>query len=294
MQDLPGWPVTLPDVYGWIGSYPIAADLNLDGSPEILCAFFEFDVGALYAFSADGSPFRVRSGSPSGELYSRSVTFATPMVANLTGDEYPEIILRSGHILPNTGREQVHILDYQGNPLPGWPVPTPTRPSGVFSSRYAPTVDDLDSDGLVELILPTDGNDILVWDFDASYEDGANRARFNYNDVNNGVYVPLRQIPTDVDDEESRGVPSTPRLAQNYPNPFNPSTTIEFTLPRRQHVSLEVFNVLGQRVTTLVDGVLGTGRHRIPFDGSDYSSGIYLYRLKTTDYTRSRKMTIIK
>lgn len=293
-DDLPGWPVTIPDVTGWIGSYPIAADLDLDGSPEILCAFFEFDVGAVYAFRADGSPYITRAGKPSGELYSGGVTFATPMAANLTGDEYPEIVIRSGHVLPNTGRELIHILDYQGNPLPGWPVPTPTRPAEVFSSRYAPTIDDLDGDGLVELIIPSDGSDILVWNFDASYEDGANYARFGYNNVNNGVYTPLRQVPTGVDDDEPSALPSEPTLAQNYPNPFNPSTTIEFSLPRAQKVNLDVFNILGQKVVTLVDQTLGAGSHRVSFDGSDYASGVFMYRLKTDDYTATRKMTMIK
>lgn len=293
-DDLPGWPITIPDVAGWIGSYPVAADLDLDGSPEILCAFFEFDVAVLYAFRADGSPYMTRVGRPSGELYSGLYTFATPMVANLTGDAYPEIIIRSGHVLPNTGKELVHILDYQGSPLPGWPVPTPTRSAEVFSSRYAPTVDDLDNDGLVELIMPTDGRDILVWDFDASYEDGANYARFGYDNVNSGVYLPLRQLPTDIDEEDSAGLPSSPRLAQNYPNPFNPSTTIEFVLSRRQQVTLDVFNVLGQRVTTLVDRTLGAGEHRVSFDGSDFASGVYMYRLKTDDHTSTRKMTMIK
>ena len=68
-------------------------------------------------------------------------------------------------------------------------------------------------------------------------------------------------------------------LAQNYPNPFNPRTTIGFVLPQAQHVTLEVYNLLGQRVVTLVDRPMGAGQHSIGFHAADLASGMYLYRL---------------
>ena len=68
-------------------------------------------------------------------------------------------------------------------------------------------------------------------------------------------------------------------LAQNYPNPFNPRTTIGFVLPQAQHVTLEVYNLLGQRVVTLVDRPMGAGQHSVGFHAADLASGMYLYRL---------------
>lgn len=94
--------------------------------------------------------------------------------------------------------------------------------------------------------------------------------------------------------EMSQDLPQRPDLAQNYPNPFNPTTTIQFTLNRASDVTLEVFNITGQRVATLVRGSLSAGNHRHTFDASGLSSGIYMYRLKTPEQTLTRQMILIK
>lgn len=88
-------------------------------------------------------------------------------------------------------------------------------------------------------------------------------------------------------------------LEQNYPNPFNPSTTIRFNLDRSQKARLDIFNLKGQLVKTLVDGDLEQGTHSIVFDGTDskgnsLASGLYLYRLQTPNQSISRKMLLIK
>jgi len=117
------------------------------------------------------------------------------VVANLLGDEYPEIVIRSGYVFPGTGRERVHVLDRFGNLVPGWPIETPTDPSRVFSTPFAPMIDDIDGDGLVEMILVGEGLNIFVWDFDASYKDGKNRARLLGDNLNSSIYparAPLR------------------------------------------------------------------------------------------------------
>ena len=94
-------------------------------------------------------------------------------------------------------------------------------------------------------------------------------------------------------------VPTKFSLLQNHPNPLNPMTTIEYNLPEKLQVKLEIFNVLGQRVKTLADMAQPAGRHRIVWDGKDdqgkdVASGIYFYRLEAGEFTDSKRMVILK
>lgn len=83
-------------------------------------------------------------------------------------------------------------------------------------------------------------------------------------------------------------------LNQNHPNPFNPATKISFSLPAASHVRLEVYNIMGQKVATLVDGQLETGEHIVLWDGGRTASGVYLYRLKAGEFVETRKMLLLK
>jgi hypothetical protein len=89
-------------------------------------------------------------------------------------------------------------------------------------------------------------------------------------------------------------IPEGFQLQQNYPNPFNPSTSIQFTLGTRSPVTLQVFNVLGQRVSDLFEGVADAGLHRLQFDGQAHASGTYFYRLSTPQGVATKKMTLVK
>ncbi|REL32818.1 T9SS C-terminal target domain-containing protein [Rhodohalobacter sp. SW132] len=89
-------------------------------------------------------------------------------------------------------------------------------------------------------------------------------------------------------------LPDEIALTQNYPNPFNPTTTIEYALPERTDVRLEVFNMLGQRVALLADEQKTAGWHTVNFDASALSSGIYLYRIQAGGFTETRKLTLMK
>jgi hypothetical protein len=110
----------------------------------------------------------------------------------------------------------------------------------------------------------------------------------------------MADIVLDVDDtQEEASLPGSYQLSQNYPNPFNPVTTIEYALPKRGRVIVEIFNVLGQRVKTLVDRVESAGSHTVTWDGTNasgrsVSTGVYFYRLQVADYTRTKKMLLLK
>ncbi len=94
-------------------------------------------------------------------------------------------------------------------------------------------------------------------------------------------------------------MPDRFQLSQNYPNPFNPETSISFSIPNQSTVKLEVFNVLGQRVRTLVDGQLAAGEHILQWNsrnsnGLPVASGVYFYRLTAGGQTVTRKMLLLK
>ena len=97
-----------------------------------------------------------------------------------------------------------------------------------------------------------------------------------------------------INDELESGVPTKYNLLQNYPNPFNPSTQIQYALPEATHLTLEVFNSVGQKVMEIVNGQQSAGYHTATFDASGLSSGVYLYKLTTPSFTQTKKMLLIK
>jgi hypothetical protein len=98
----------------------------------------------------------------------------------------------------------------------------------------------------------------------------------------------------DIRDPDFVDLPEEIKVYQNYPNPFNPVTNINFDLPRRAEVKLEVFDIMGRKIQTLREGNLRIGSYSVPFDGSGLSSGTYLYRLQINDISITKKMLLVK
>jgi hypothetical protein len=92
----------------------------------------------------------------------------------------------------------------------------------------------------------------------------------------------------------STELPSNFTLSQNYPNPFNPVTQIKYTVPRTGHISLKVYNDLGQEVATLFDGIQQAGNYVAVFDGTKLAGGIYFYRLQAQDVSITKKLVLMK
>ncbi|MBK8984235.1 MAG: T9SS type A sorting domain-containing protein [Ignavibacteria bacterium] len=89
-------------------------------------------------------------------------------------------------------------------------------------------------------------------------------------------------------------IPEQYELSQNYPNPFNPVTTINFSVPKASFVNLSVYNILGQKVAELVNEFVPVGTHKVSFNASEFSSGVFFYQLKAEGYTNTKKMLLIK
>jgi hypothetical protein len=95
-------------------------------------------------------------------------------------------------------------------------------------------------------------------------------------------------------EELSLGLPSDFVLYDNYPNPFNPETHIAFSIPTQNRVRLSVWNALGEKVTTLVDEVRAAGKYTALFNASEFSSGVFFYKLEAGSYTLTKKMLFLK
>jgi hypothetical protein len=175
-----------------------------------------------------------------------------------------------------------------------FPLPTVTAPSGIFAKVYfhlaltAPagylTLDTVNR--VIDL-----GNGSTMWTrlyvTDATGE-GAGMMLPGF--VPGAINV---LVPTGVNDNGS-SLPHEFALQQNYPNPFNPSTVIKFSLPMASHVKMDIFNILGQNVITLLDENMAAGNHQVNFDASSYPSGIYFYRWTHTGGSETRKMILVK
>jgi subtilisin family serine protease len=94
-------------------------------------------------------------------------------------------------------------------------------------------------------------------------------------------------------DREST-MPGEYALYQNFPNPFNPTTNISFTLPVSENVQLNVYNVLGQRVATLVNGTMPAGSHTVNFNAANLASGVYIYSIRAGNFVQNRTMMLVK
>lgn len=93
---------------------------------------------------------------------------------------------------------------------------------------------------------------------------------------------------------DGNGIPNNFELKQNHPNPYNPSTNIRFELPQTSDVQLTIYNTIGQEVSTLLNKKMTAGTHSLTFDASGLPSGVYIYQLKTEEFSRSRKMLLVK
>lgn len=104
---------------------------------------------------------------------------------------------------------------------------------------------------------------------------------------------PLADMVTSLQ-SSSRYLPTQFELQQNYPNPFNPTTTIRYGLSQRSDVSLEVYNILGQKVGSLVNEIQDAGYHEATFDGSALASGVYYYQLQTGSFVQTKKLLLLR
>ena len=142
-----------------------------------------------------------------------------------------------------------------------------------------------------------DGNNWVSWDDGLPFLNSIEKL-IRYDDkiiaaTSNGLWQrDTIEVVTNVDNEIN--FPVNFELSQNYPNPFNPNTAIKFSVPIAGKATLSVFNILGEKVVSLVDGIKEVGSYKINFDASELPSGTYLYQLRSGSFIETKKMILIK
>ena len=199
------------------------------------------------------------------------------------------------------------LFDIGHYPIPAEDFEVPLRMETTIPGTYTITVTDL------ELVLNHDlyftdrkTNTRLRIDESFSYEftisNGAakivspdtDRCSMGVTQLSKGVGDDRFVITTRASAEVDNDLPQDVRLKQNYPNPFNPTTAIEYTLPKNANVTLEVYNMLGQRVVALAEGQQTAGIHTVNFDATHLTSGVYIYRLTAGSTVLNKRMTLVK
>jgi len=311
--NLPGFPVTMSS-----GTQNPITIANIDGDPqpEILVAT-SASAGQLLAYNHDGSLFY--SKNIGSQIKSGTV------LADMNNDGTKEIILVSGS-------GTIYVLNPNGTDLPGFPMNignnTECTPVvAAFDGNYQPSIIFGDSNGYVHSVRvngtqspnfpirihgnvkisaavgDVDGDqdlDIVIPNDSGMYVIDIKRPALTYNwycflNTYNRAGNTFQTTP--VNDETTPVVLT--ELAGNYPNPFNPETTIAFSLADTEIVTIDIYNMKGQKVRTLVNDRFDSGRHSIVWNGTDdngryVASGIYFYRMKSGQYTSSKKMILMK
>ncbi len=225
------------------------------------------------------------------------------------GDALKLLPLSNHYSLLSAQKENGSMLDIGSFPLPDENLEIPISVESTISGRYTLSTTNFNLPYEADLYL-TDLKYQVSYPLDQnfSYEFTTNEtAQTESEFINqlqdgpvtaksdgNSRFVITTSTSTSIPGNTSGDLPEKISLAQNYPNPFNPTTIISYELPEAGEVSLDVFDITGRQVATLVNGHIQAGSHQVTFDASNLSSGIYIYRLQTGGTTLTRKLTLIK
>ncbi|MBI9031630.1 S8 family serine peptidase [bacterium] len=244
------------------------ADFDNNGSQELLFTTYN---GSVHALSLSGSEL------PNFPLEIGSYIEGYPLLSNLDGEG---LCLIFGD---TSGK--LHAINHLGLEAGNFPI------NLNDNLKVSPALGDIDNDGDLDLVISTITQMRL---FDLKRNGYSNWVMHRGNP---GRTANSYEATTPIDESIIQETPNS--LLNNYPNPFNPETTISFSIKEDSHVQLEIFNIKGQKVKTLINSHLPSGNHRITWDGRDnnnnnVTSGIYLYRMKNGKFTKSKKMILLK
>jgi hypothetical protein len=250
----------------------ICADINRDGSLDIIGIT---NSGVLYVMAQTGEHL------PGFPVETGTIFSCPPLVADLDSDAQYEILV-------HTNINSIYAYNHDGSPMAGFPFGT------TYNGSTPGTLSDFDGDGYFKLIAGF-SNGILMSNLRREASALAPWPTYRGSLSRQASFAATGYVAN----EDTAQSPARLQLLQNYPNPFNPETTIAFELPAAQQVSLDIFNIKGQKVRNLKRGPMDGGRHSLVWNSTDdggtiLPSGLYFYRLHTNTQTITRKMLLLK
>ena len=198
---------------------------------------------------------------------------------------------------PNSGSQDIRVIRIIENLTPSW------QPLGTaicnYQSCFPPETDTVTA----SYSSVTTADDVLSFHFycrtiENIFVQGAGYMRIRAELVSNpSQFIELdfrANTPQTIGITNISSVANEFSLSQNYPNPFNPNTKINFSIPKSDHVSLRVYDMLGREVSVLVNGQLTAGEYQADFNAKGLSSGMYYYSLRAGEYVDVKKMVLVK
>ena len=199
----------------------------------------------------------------------------------LSVNDLPIISLPDSLVFDADTSDTLHLWDY---------ISDVETPDSLLTKQFFPTNDSLIYDynnntGLLTFSADSGFSGIVYFNITIMDDSGAV--------AEDTLIVIINEVISGIDDLLNQ-IPNTYTLFQNYPNPFNPVTYIRFGLPKASDVILEIYNVLGQRIITLVDTHKPAGYHKVILDATHLASGIYMYKIQSGKFNKVKKMILMK
>lgn len=256
------------------GSAPVVADLDNDSIPEIVVV----TGSKLFVFKNDGSSF---SGFPVNIPFSGPYNNVnSPSMADLNGDGILDILFLDG--IQN-------INGYSGSDaaiLPGFPLVVPNSQRVHYGSL---SIADLDNDGDLEIMAGGKGGKLYIFDYPTKSSTRQIYSYYRADLANTGIFSPTDE-PSGIENHLQKDF----SIISQYPNPFNPVTAITFNLPKANAVQFKVFNTRGQLVYQQKKNYVVSGVKQLIFNGTDLSSGLYIYSISYGKQTITGKCALLK
>ncbi|MFQ5869275.1 MAG: FG-GAP-like repeat-containing protein [Candidatus Zixiibacteriota bacterium] len=288
---LPGWPFR--DEAG-IYTPAVPGDVNRDGELEVAIS----SSGYVYLLDNQGNPL---PGWPQERRFMGwpISSNSDPLIADIDGDEYPDVIFNEHGYHPDPEETYAYLWAYRydGDYVDGYPWRT-------YSTNYTcPALGDFDRDGSLNMFLFTTVERNYQREFYISlglYEMGVpydpetvEWGQYGHDQYNTSNYHYELQIPTIVEEAKIE-VPESFRIIACHPNPFNEATNINYQLPTPCEVRLELYNLLGQKLDTILETRQEAGNKSLIWRPEGFTSGIYFLRLRAGDSSDIKRVTLLK